>query len=594
MPAEKGGGIFVWKRELYVKKCYRHLADPAIYSLKKTDHTLTTNSKVFKGIKELIQLNLLPESARNLHLFDSDLGESVFYLLTKNPDAPGRPLVSSNSCPTEHIASVLDGIFKTVVASLPSFIKDTDHAIEKLNLISFRPTKPMRIFRLDACSLYTSIPHKDGLEAVKHYFTKTPHHKLSTDTIVRLTELVLTCNSLEFDGNFYEQIKGVPLGSKMSDSYVSIFMGYLEERINKNYKGNLPKFYFRCNADGIGYMEKTDLEKYITFCKSFYADIKLEYKISNSRVNFLDLRVSVHNDAPFIRTEIVFDPNSFDYLLYTSSHPKAYKEEILQSQLSQLRRACTNDNDFSMKAQEMFGFFRQCLYPELQFKKALKHVSRFSRDSYFLRGSKTTTERLKLFLPYHPHSKSVKDILLRNFNILSSDPDFGSLFKNLPEVIYKPNPSLWDILVHKRLPSLSPPGTSPCKIKNCKLCQYTFETNSIRFPGGAMRVREHFTCLSRGVVYVIKCKLCHECYIGQTGVKLSQRAGQHITSIRKKTKCPVAVHFNAPDHRRLEDFSITAVRSCRNTEERKKLENRLIYKYDPLGPKGMNKIFSLL
>ena len=60
-----------------------------------------------------------------------------FYILPKihkNKDnPPGRPMVSANSHPTEHISQFVDAHLNPLVPKLPSYIKDTTHFLKKLD-----------------------------------------------------------------------------------------------------------------------------------------------------------------------------------------------------------------------------------------------------------------------------------------------------------------------------------------------------------------------------------------------------------------------------------------------------------------------------
>ena len=48
-------------------------------------------------------------------------------------DSPGRPIVSACSCPTELISSFVDDILQPLVKNLPSFCKDTDDVLVKID-----------------------------------------------------------------------------------------------------------------------------------------------------------------------------------------------------------------------------------------------------------------------------------------------------------------------------------------------------------------------------------------------------------------------------------------------------------------------------
>ena len=84
---------------------------------------------------------------------------------------------------------------------------------------------------MDVKSLYTVIPHRDGLEALKFFLNKRTILEPSTTTLIRLAELVLTLNNFSFDGEHYQQISGVAMETKIGPSYANLFVGYVEQQI---------------------------------------------------------------------------------------------------------------------------------------------------------------------------------------------------------------------------------------------------------------------------------------------------------------------------------------------------------------------------
>ena len=87
-----------------------------------------------------------------------------------------------------------------MVRNLPSYIKDTKHALQIFQDIHFYDRHKF-IFTMDVKSLYTVIPHHDGLRALKFILDKRPVQEPSTSVLVRLAELVLTLNNFSFDGD---------------------------------------------------------------------------------------------------------------------------------------------------------------------------------------------------------------------------------------------------------------------------------------------------------------------------------------------------------------------------------------------------------
>ena len=92
-----------------------------------------------------------------------------------------------------------------LVKTLPSYIKDTKHALQIFGQIRFSGSHQL-IFTMDVKSLYTVIPHRDGLEDLKFFLNKCTLLEPSTTTLIRLAELVLTFNNFSFDGEHYQQL----------------------------------------------------------------------------------------------------------------------------------------------------------------------------------------------------------------------------------------------------------------------------------------------------------------------------------------------------------------------------------------------------
>ena len=55
--------------------------------------------------------------------------------------------------------------------------------------------------------------------------------KVTTDTLIELTELVLKSNIFQFSDKIYKQICGTVIGTKFAAPYAILFMTALEEKI---------------------------------------------------------------------------------------------------------------------------------------------------------------------------------------------------------------------------------------------------------------------------------------------------------------------------------------------------------------------------
>ena len=71
--------------------------------------------------------------------------------------------MSACNSSTDNISKYIDYVLKPLMQSLPSYIKDTTDFIQKLKSAKLAHANSYLV-TLDVSSLYTNIPHKDGLD----------------------------------------------------------------------------------------------------------------------------------------------------------------------------------------------------------------------------------------------------------------------------------------------------------------------------------------------------------------------------------------------------------------------------------------------
>jgi hypothetical protein len=155
-----------------------------------------------------------------------------FYLLPKfhKVNNPGRPIVSANGHPTEKISEFVDFHLRPHVEVLPSHLKDTTDYLQKMESMNALPSGIILV-SMDVTSLYTNIPHNDGIEACREAWDQRAVKEPPTECLVQLLTLVLKHNNFTFIGEHFIQINGTAMGTKMAPSYANIFMGKLEKLI---------------------------------------------------------------------------------------------------------------------------------------------------------------------------------------------------------------------------------------------------------------------------------------------------------------------------------------------------------------------------
>ena len=87
------------------------------------------------------------------------------------------------------------------------------------------------LFTLDVTSLYTCIPHDEGIAAVGRAFINSSDPRRPDLTLLSMLRLLLHSNDFVFDNKRYHQTHGTMMGGAFGWPYSSIFLHELEQRI---------------------------------------------------------------------------------------------------------------------------------------------------------------------------------------------------------------------------------------------------------------------------------------------------------------------------------------------------------------------------
>ena len=85
----------------------------------------------------------------------------------------------------------------------------------------------------DVVGLYPSIPHKEGILALKSKLEEQTSSKIPTNDLVKLAEFVLKKIFFEFNKEIKQQISGTAIGNKFAPPYACIYMDKTETNFLK-------------------------------------------------------------------------------------------------------------------------------------------------------------------------------------------------------------------------------------------------------------------------------------------------------------------------------------------------------------------------
>ena len=214
--------MVIMSREEYIDKV-RNLLDNRNHYLKLDDDpTQRFSLEIEQVLIEMANRCSIPEELIHI-LVPDETRVSRFYILPKvhKPGNPGRPIVSSCGSPTEGISRFINFHLSPLVRKIPSYIKDTTDFLKKLGGLGNLPSGTI-LATLDVTSLYTNIPHDKGIETCEAMLNTREVLQPSTDDLAHLIKLVLTKNNFTFNDEYYLQVHGTAMGTRMAPSYANI------------------------------------------------------------------------------------------------------------------------------------------------------------------------------------------------------------------------------------------------------------------------------------------------------------------------------------------------------------------------------------
>ena len=351
--ADKSSSVVIMNRADYIEEVERQLKNKKYYKHLNEDPSVNIDKDIISTLNNVAK----KEHREELNdLINANVRVPQFYVLPKihkEYDAtlpvgyPGSPIVSVCNSRTKNISGFVDEILQPRVKNLKSYIKDTADFFRKLQNVPC-VSKEAFLVTLDVTSLYSNIPHSDGIKACEYFLNLNPEGKsISTESVSDLISTVLTKNHFQFNGDNYLQTMGCAMGTKMAPSYASLFMGYFEKNILSQYH-QYPLVWLRFLDDIFliwQYSEK-ELLDFIEYLNNAHPWIKFTCHYSTEKATFLDVDISKNNDGILATSIHVKKTNNHQYIEYSSCHPIPCKKGIAFSQAMRYRRIISNDETF--------------------------------------------------------------------------------------------------------------------------------------------------------------------------------------------------------------------------------------------------------
>eukprot|EP01083_Nonionella_stella_P297454 1010095_1 len=404
-------------------------------------------------------------------------------------------------------------------------------------------------------------------------------------------KLLFKNNYSEFNGDIYKIKDGGGMGPRFMPNYCDIAMTKYDKMVwdinDKHDIGIIENGYGRyrddCNLKIIANdLEDAQRKAELLVHRLNSSPGKIQFKIESvgRDSSFLDIHEIITNHK--IKCNLFVKPtNTHSYLHRHSLHPNRTYKSVITGIAHRIRTIV--DDEFLKQA-----LFKECVYLMARgydvntINNIFNKYMHLSKDEVLDNTSKyrqkqrnntnanddsdnpqdkapNTEDKLWIVVKYHPQMPDIKRIIKRHYHFLQRDPDLIKLFplpvfnpsyKVYPNMRFTlhPNKQMHTDGERPRRVSSDEPGNHKCHGSGCKSCMETvdgIDSFTSHNYGTKYKIKKHFDCKSKWVVYCVQCKKCKQQYVGSTIQKAHERMNGHRNGIcQNKGGCRTAAHFN--------------------------------------------------
>ncbi|CAJ0937220.1 unnamed protein product [Ranitomeya imitator] len=302
--ADKGGKIVLLSRSYYVAEAERPLLNNEIYLPLASSPLVKFKTELRSLLRRHVEAGvitrrkaerLLPEYPSKPHWYHiPKVHKSVIH-------PPGRPIVAGIGSLTEPLSQFIDWLLRPLLKDVPAYLKDTKSFLECIQ--NFEWQEHYSLASIDVESLYTKIPQKMGVEAIRQILCTTDKGQEFIQFVCESLEFILTHNAFMFLDDWYIQQVGTAMGTPVACTFANLFLALFEEKyVYSDSNGFLChiKLYQRYIDDIVVIWDNTE-EKFNEFVN--HLNVKNEMNMAftsvfgGRRLEFLDVLVEIKHDG---------------------------------------------------------------------------------------------------------------------------------------------------------------------------------------------------------------------------------------------------------------------------------------------------------
>ncbi|XP_044751664.1 uncharacterized protein LOC123311660 [Coccinella septempunctata] len=297
--SDKGNVTVLITSAQYHEKVMELLNDSNVYEVLPRDPTsniIRRNNDISKRLKELGYIT--PRECKNINTYKAL--PPNFYILIKvhKEGLPGRPIVSSINSPTTKLSAFITEVLKVSFSDYFTYsVKDSESFCQLVKNVQL--PAGFVLISLDAVSLFTNITLQLVIQLLDdNWHMIAPNCNIPKDEFLAVITFLFSSNYFVYDGKFYKQKDGCPMGSNPSAILAIIVMTEIIRRACIVLGFTLP---FICHYvdDIITAVPETEIDS-----------VRQQFNLVFEDVVSFTVKRETNNAVPFLDTLVIRTPDN--------------------------------------------------------------------------------------------------------------------------------------------------------------------------------------------------------------------------------------------------------------------------------------------
>jgi hypothetical protein len=295
--ADKGGKIVVLDKEEYITKIEEKLNDKNLYEQVK-DPTNMIKQKLLKMTNKLFDKQKISLRTKYELTSIEDLSKIRGQPKLHKINHPMRIITSGRYTITAKISKLAFSMIKQLRETIDNTMSNTRSFIQKISQVTLE--KDEYLASLDVEDLFSNIPITRAVDIAINRIEISEKFKESSFTktdIKQILLLALNNTYSEFNGKYYKQKRGLPMGNSLSPILADLYMhDYMNKHMNLV---NKPNKLWRYVDDIliITKMTENELKEHVNQLNKIRSNIRFTYEYEKDRkINFLDTTITRNID----------------------------------------------------------------------------------------------------------------------------------------------------------------------------------------------------------------------------------------------------------------------------------------------------------